>query len=390
MADADTASRHGAIDAAGPLRAIDIVALAGGEAGWPEGYLSHGFGAETAGLRQVVERWGFARLGRVADVGCGFGRWSPFLAEVNDEVVGYDRNARGAALGAQLAALFRLTNLTFERADIGALPDEGGLFDGAWCCNVLQFTDRGAVLHELNRVLRIGGRLAILKYNGVGGVLETFFAGYARGGLGDHNAQFALRCLRRGPLHNGRDNYGSVETAAGMLEGFGFALAESPSATFRSEGARETDVDLEALATRLESDQAFRDDFVKRPAFADTFPVVLDLVATKTRELAPRPPVRRGKVDAVGPLAAFDVGGWPTARKGGRPAFWPRASAPTPGPFAGWSNAGDSPASGASPTSAAATAAGRPFWPRSTTRWWASSPGRPPWRWPGRSPMRSG
>src|SRR5665213_155503 len=236
MSNADGPSRHGAVDAAGPLRAIDIVELAGGEGGWPEGYLPHGFGAETAALRQAIDRWGFGRLGRVADVGCGFGRWSPFLAEVNDEVVGYERNAKGVALGGRLADLFALTNLHFERADITALPVEAATFDGVWCCNVLQFTDRGAVLHELNRVLRSGGRLAILKYNGVGGVLETFYAGCARGGLGDHNAQFALRCLRRGPLHDGRDNYGSVETASRMLEGFGFALDEAPSATFRAGG----------------------------------------------------------------------------------------------------------------------------------------------------------
>jgi ubiquinone/menaquinone biosynthesis C-methylase UbiE len=318
MADGTAEGRRGAIDAAGPLGAIDIMGLAGGEEGWPEGYLKHGFGAETAALRQAVERWGFAGLGRVADVGCGFGRWSPFLAEVNDAVVGYERNARGVALGARLAALFALTNLTFEAADIAALPVPAESFDGAWCCNVLQFTDRGAVLHEINRVLRTGGRLAILKYNGVGGVLETFAAGYARGGLGDRNAQFALRCLRRGPLHDGRDNYGSVDTAARMLEGFGFALAETPGAFFRPGEARGSEIDPQELAARLESDAAFRDEFIKRPDLANAFPVVLDLVTTKVRDLPPRTPARRGAIDAVGPLAAVDLvalagseAGWP-------------------------------------------------------------------------------
>ncbi|MDQ2861667.1 MAG: methyltransferase domain-containing protein [Pseudomonadota bacterium] len=314
----DNPSISGKIDQAGPLSAIDIVALAGGEAGWPEGYLAHGFGAETPALRQTVGRWGFKGLGRVADVGCGFGRWSPFLAEVNEEAVGFERNEKGVALGRQLADLFALNHLRFEKADITKLPVEDGAFDGVWCCNVLQFTDRGKVLRELNRILRIGGRLAILKYNGVGGVLETFYSGYARGGIDDHNARFALRCLRQGPLHDGRDNYGSVETAARMLETFGFSLVESPAATLRPGGVEETGTDLEALATRLETDAAFAEDFANRPAFADGFPVVLDLVAVKTADLDPLPPTRRDKIDAAGPLRALDLvklaggeEGWP-------------------------------------------------------------------------------
>lgn len=303
----DDPSPLGKIDQAGPLSAIDIVAMAGGEAGWPDGYLAHGFGAETPALRQAVEHWGFKGLGRVADVGCGFGRWSPFLAEVNEEAVGFERNEKGIALGRQLAELFAMNNLRFEKADITKLPVEGGAFDGVWCCNVLQFTDRGKVMRELNRVLRIGGRLAILKYNGVGGVLETFYAGYARGGIDDHNARFAMRCLRQGPLHDGRDNYGSVETAARMLETFGFTLAEPPAATLRPGGVEETGTDLGALATRLETDAAFAEDFASRPAFADGFPVVLDLVAVKTADLAPLPPTRRDKIDAAGPLPSLDL-----------------------------------------------------------------------------------
>ena len=314
----DPSISRGKIDQAGPLSAIDIVALAGGEAGWPEGYLAHGFGAETPALRQAVDRWGFKGLGRVADVGCGFGRWSPFLAEVNEEAVGFERNEKGVALGRQLADLFAMNNLRFEKADITRLPTEDGAFDGVWCCNVLQFTDRGKVLRELNRILRIGGRLAILKYNGVGGVLETFYSGYARGGIDDHNARFALRCLRQGPLHDGRDNYGSVETAARMLETFGFSLIESPAATLRPGGVEETRTDLEALATRLETDAAFAEDFASRPAFADGFPVVLDLAAVKTADLAPLPPTRRDKIDAAGPIPSLDLvklaesdEGWP-------------------------------------------------------------------------------
>ena len=271
----------------GSLGAFDLFGLSGDEAGWPAGYLANGFGGEAAYFRRAVRRRGFAGLGRVADAGAGFGRWSPFLAEVNDEVVAFDRNPRGVELGRKLADRFALDNLRFEQADLAALPAADAAFDGVWCNNVLQFTDRGAVLREFNRVLPVGGSLAILMFNGGGGVLETFFGGYARGGLEDHGARFALQCLKNGPLHNGRANYGTIQSAQPMLAQFGFALKERPQARFRSRGTRiDGGEDLAALARRLESDAAFRDDFARRPRFADAFPVTLDLLAIKRRDLA--------------------------------------------------------------------------------------------------------
>jgi SAM-dependent methyltransferase len=288
MINEDPSERHGAIDAVGPLEGLDILQLAGSEEGWPAGYLAHGFGAGAASLRRAVDRWKFTRLGRVADVGSGFGRWSAFLAEINDEVIGFERNAKGVELGRKLADLFGLANLRFEMADIADLPSAAAAFDGVWCCNVLQFTDRGRVMPELNRILRVGGRLALLKYSGAGEVLATFLRGYARGGLEDHSAQFALRCLKHGPRHNGLANFGDVPSAAPMLEEFGFTLESPPIATFRSPKLEETPViDLGSLAMRLESDEAFREDFVSRPDFANALPTVIELVAIKQHDLTP-------------------------------------------------------------------------------------------------------
>jgi SAM-dependent methyltransferase len=279
-------ARRGGIDAVGPLQAFDLLELAGSDEGWPPGYVAYGFGADAASFRRALEHWRFGRLGRIADVGCGFGRWSPFLAEVNDEVIGFERHERGVVLGRKLADAFGLDNLRFETADIAAIPTPADFFDGVWCCNVLQFTHRGRVLRELNRVMRVGGRLAILKYNGGGGVWETFFRSFAQGGLDGYNTQFALNCLKNGPLHNGRANYGTAEAVPAMLEEYGFALEGSVSAAYRSPGADRHDAgDWPALARRLETDDAFRDDFLKRPEFANGFPLVIDLVAIKQRDL---------------------------------------------------------------------------------------------------------
>ncbi|MEO8926008.1 MAG: class I SAM-dependent methyltransferase [Caulobacteraceae bacterium] len=286
MVNVDAGVRRGKIDAVGALDAFDLLGFAGGEQGWPPGYITNGFGSDAALFRRVIGRWGFADLGRIADVGCGFGRWSVFLAEANDAVVGYDDNEEGVRLGRRLADLFALTNLSFETADIAALPAASGACDGVWCYNALHLTDRGRVLSEANRVLRMGGRLAILEYNGAGRILEKFFAGHARGGVHQKTAKYALNCLKNGGRHNGAENYGDVEAAPAMLEAFGFALAESVVAKIAAPGADKGGLDdLPALAERLLSDRAFRDDFAKRPGIAKTLPTNLDLVATKVREL---------------------------------------------------------------------------------------------------------
>jgi SAM-dependent methyltransferase len=288
MPDDDPATRRGRIDSAGPLRELDIVELAGSETGWPPGYLAKGFGADAATFRRAVARFKFFRLGRVADVGCGFGRWSPFLAEANDEVIGFERNEKGVEIGRKLARLFGLANLHFQEADITALPSPSSSFDGAWCCNVLHLTDRGKVLSELNRILRPGGRLGILKYLGAGGVLEKFRRDYAQGGLMDRNAQFALQWLAHGPQFNGLHNFGDLGSAAPMLEEFGFSLDGLPNATFGSARRERTPtIDLQSLAIDLANDEAFRNRFVNQTELAHDFPISIDLVAIKQRDLAP-------------------------------------------------------------------------------------------------------
>lgn len=67
-----------------------------------------------------------------------------------------------------LAAVFNQVNqrvpvpVTFDNADLRALPHESGTFDAAYCVSVLEHTDRRAdTVRELHRVLRPGGLLLL-------------------------------------------------------------------------------------------------------------------------------------------------------------------------------------------------------------------------------------
>ncbi|MEO8927235.1 MAG: class I SAM-dependent methyltransferase [Caulobacteraceae bacterium] len=287
--------RHGNIDALGSLLELDLLKLAESETQWPAN-----FGQkpryEALHFRRFIERWGFENLGRVADVACGSGLWSAFLAEVNDEVVGYDRNELSVAFGGSLAKTFGLTNLRFEPADITALPTLGGTFDGVWCQNVLNLTDRGRLLDEMNRVMRVGARAAILGYNCAGRVLDKFFIGFERGGITDPLAQFNLRTLENGPLHNGENNYGAPESISAVLEECGFALEGSPLVTGPTQESAQPDwEELRVLARRLQSDGAFCAEFVKNPDFAKTFPGNISFIAIKRHDLGTLAAAKRGK-----------------------------------------------------------------------------------------------
>lgn len=114
---------------------------------------------------------------RVLEIGCGSGRYALRVAEQTGcHLVGLDINPHGILNANQLARSANLASLVqFERHDVStALPFEGETFDAVFSNDALcHIPDRRAVLTELNRVLRPGGRLLFSDALVVGGLLTN-------------------------------------------------------------------------------------------------------------------------------------------------------------------------------------------------------------------------
>lgn len=101
---------------------------------------------------------------RLLDMGCGAGNLARRLAEMvgeSGEVVGADISRAMLAVAGEGPAL---PNLRFEQADGLTLPFSNDFFDGAVLARTLMHVQHPhEVLIELRRLLRPGGRLAILE-----------------------------------------------------------------------------------------------------------------------------------------------------------------------------------------------------------------------------------
>jgi SAM-dependent methyltransferase len=102
----------------------------------------------------------------VLDLACGPGNFSrEFARTVGAEglVVGVDASPTMLARGAADTARAGIANLALIRADATDLPFRDGSFDAACCFAALHlFADPLAALDEMRRVLRPGGRIAIM------------------------------------------------------------------------------------------------------------------------------------------------------------------------------------------------------------------------------------
>jgi SAM-dependent methyltransferase len=113
-----------------------------------------------------------ARLPRVADVadlGCGPAGDGALFARAGHRVTGIDRSA------GMLAYAARALSGRVIQADLRRLPVASQSIDGIWCCAALLHVPHDqtmTALHEMRRILRPGGCLALVTAAGQGARLE--------------------------------------------------------------------------------------------------------------------------------------------------------------------------------------------------------------------------
>ncbi len=114
------------------------------------------FGLDQSWRRGTVAALGLPTGSRVLDLACGTGDLTRLALRQGYDVVGADLSAGMLAANGTPAPLVE--------ADGSFLPFGDGTFEGVICGYALRnFTDLGATLGECARVLRAGGRLAVLE-----------------------------------------------------------------------------------------------------------------------------------------------------------------------------------------------------------------------------------
>lgn len=122
-----------------------------------------GIGKYTHRLRRL----GFASLGEVLDLGCGFGQWSLALAALNNATCSLDVSEGRIAFLRDVAAKLRIRDVEARTGSTGGLPWGDGTFDGVFCYGVLPVVDWRLTMREIARVLKPGG-IAYMNANDVG------------------------------------------------------------------------------------------------------------------------------------------------------------------------------------------------------------------------------
>jgi ubiquinone/menaquinone biosynthesis C-methylase UbiE len=132
----------------------------------------------------------------VVDAGCGTGRHLPWLLEDGRRVIAVDHSEASLTIAARHAPPDE--RLELRAGDVRSLPVEDGIADRALSAEVLQHVpgeeNRLAALRELFRVLRPGGRAAVIAYRWRGHVRRRK-EGYWGSGL--YRYAFTARELAR-------------------------------------------------------------------------------------------------------------------------------------------------------------------------------------------------
>src|SRR6266566_4860212 len=117
-------------------------------------------------LRARAERSVFARLldeaipgdARIADIGCGTGQMSLYLARADRVVVGADLTRASLVLGAAAARRFGLDRVQFVETDLNRPSLRAGSFDVVYSSGVLHHTpDPRASFARIVKLARPGG-----------------------------------------------------------------------------------------------------------------------------------------------------------------------------------------------------------------------------------------
>lgn len=127
-------------------------------------------------LRARAGRSAFAALldasiagdARIAEIGCGTGQTSLFLARADRQVVALDLSREALKLGAAAARRYGIDKIAFVEADLSRLPLRQGAFDLVYSSGVLHHTpDPRAAFAHIVRAVRPGGHIVIGLYNSI-------------------------------------------------------------------------------------------------------------------------------------------------------------------------------------------------------------------------------
>ncbi|MBV1691331.1 methyltransferase domain-containing protein [Novosphingobium sp. G106] len=125
-------------------------------------------------LRGRAERSAFARLldtslpgdATIAEIGCGTGQMSLYLARADRRVVALDLSRAALTLGAAAARRYGTRRIDFVECDLACLPLRDAAFDVVYCSGVLHHTpDPRAAFASVVRAVKPGGHIILGLYN---------------------------------------------------------------------------------------------------------------------------------------------------------------------------------------------------------------------------------
>lgn len=207
---------------------LDLRQFNNGKSPYPESdkSLENAFKPGIEFFREYVsERTQFTGGAKVLDLLCGFGRWTPFLAEVNDHVIGLDRLQDCINIGRNFCRELGLDNVEFIEGDVGHIERfASNSFDYVWMYSALQYVDRGYTLWQVQRVIKPGGRLYVGQYNSTGLMLTHLWKGIEDNMINTGSSQWALNALVKGPDGDGNPNYATLENCGSLCSRHNLSL----------------------------------------------------------------------------------------------------------------------------------------------------------------------